>query len=168
MSQFKICLLGAPGVGKTSLVRRFVHSCFSENYHSTIGVKIDKSSVDGDTGPIDLLIWDVQGEERFRNVLRPYLRGMAGYCLVSDATRPETLDSVVSLQQEIDAMMPGLPFLLVHNKQDLLPGDTTELAQPLPDALCTLLTSARSGYNVETAFGELARALERDRILRSA
>jgi len=69
----KICLLGAPAVGKTSLARRFVFSTFSDKYHSTIGVKIDKKSIVVDDMDVNLIIWDVQGEDRYQKVLGAYL-----------------------------------------------------------------------------------------------
>ena len=59
MLQKKICLLGAFGVGKTSLTRRFVSSIFSDAYLTTVGVKIDKKTLDVGTTPVSLVIWDI-------------------------------------------------------------------------------------------------------------
>ena len=59
MIKKKICMLGAFAAGKTSLVRRYVHSLFSEKYHTTVGVKIEKKPVNINGTPVDLLLWDI-------------------------------------------------------------------------------------------------------------
>ena len=87
MIQKKICLLGGFGVGKTSLVSRFVHSIFSDKYLTTVGVKIDKKRVDLGSQQVDLVIWDIYGEDDFQKVRMSYLRGASGYLLVADGTR---------------------------------------------------------------------------------
>ena len=66
--RISVALLGAAGVGKTSLVRRYVEGIFSERYHSTIGVKIDRKRVVVGDDAINLVLWDVEGEtERQRD-----------------------------------------------------------------------------------------------------
>jgi GTPase SAR1 family protein len=70
----KICMVGSFAVGKTSLVRQYVRSMFSEKYHSTVGVKIDKKSVAVDDRTVDLILWDIQGEDEFQRVHIAYLR----------------------------------------------------------------------------------------------
>lgn len=61
----KICMLGTHGVGKTSLVRHFVHSIFDDHYLSTIGVKIDRKTVQLDEVEVTMVLWDIAGEEDF-------------------------------------------------------------------------------------------------------
>ena len=87
MIQKKVCLLGGTGVGKTSLVAQFVHSIFSDKYLTTVGVKIDKKSVDVDGTDVELVIWDVYGHDDFQKLRVSYLRGTSGYLLVADGTR---------------------------------------------------------------------------------
>ncbi len=74
----KVCLLGGFAVGKTSLVARFVHGVFSEKYLTTIGVKIDKRSMTVDDDELDLVIWDIYGEDDYQRVRMSYLRGASG------------------------------------------------------------------------------------------
>jgi small GTP-binding protein len=90
--QKKICLLGAFGVGKTSLTRRYVDSIFSDTYLTTVGVKIDKKAVRVGANDVNLLIWDIAGEDDVSAVRTSYLRGAAGYLLVVDVTRAQTLE----------------------------------------------------------------------------
>src|SRR5262249_60783243 len=92
MLQKKICMLGGFSVGKTSLVKRYVESVFSEAYLTTVGVKIDKKIVDLGERAVNLILWDVAGEDDVSTVKMSYLRGSAGYVLVADGTRPSTLE----------------------------------------------------------------------------
>lgn len=154
-------MLGAFAVGKTSLVARFVKSVFSEKYHSTIGVKIDKKVLSVGGAPATLVLWDLEGEDDLVRVQMTYLRGAAGYLLVVDGTRPETLETAVLLRRRIETEVKVLPFVLLLNKCDLT--DKWTLDDPgllgLRDAAAlTLNTSAKTGQNVEEAFAALAAA----------
>ncbi len=163
----KICMMGAPGVGKTSLVRRFVDSVFSDKYLSTIGVKIDRKSIDiGDT-TLNLMLWDLQGEERYQWVRMQYLRGASGYILVADGTRADTLEVAIGLQETADERGQGLPFVLCLNKADLWGqwGVSATQQEWLKEKGWTVIqTSAKSGEGVEQAFLSLStRMLESGR-----
>lgn len=79
MIKKKVCMLGAFAVGKTSLVERFVKSIFSEKYVTTVGVKIDKKSMQFDNEQIELLLWDIHGEDEFQKVRPSYLRSNSRY-----------------------------------------------------------------------------------------
>jgi len=92
MIQKKVCMIGTSGVGKTSLVVKFVHSIFSEKYLTTVGVKIDKKTVAVDGNEIMLMIWDLAGDDDYQRLQTSYLRGTSGYLLVADGTRLITLD----------------------------------------------------------------------------
>ena len=158
----KICMMGAPGVGKTSLVRRFVDSVFSEKYLSTIGVKIDKKSVTVEDTTLNLMLWDLQGEERYQWVRLQYLRGASGYILVADGTRPDTLEIALGLQENAAGRAEQLPFILCLNKADLWGqwGITATQPEWLKEKGWTVVqTSAKSGDSVEEAFLSLARQI---------
>ena len=162
MIQKKVCMLGAFAVGKTSLVSRFVRSLFSDKYHTTVGVKVDKKEVAVDGGPVDLLLWDLYGEDEFQKMRTSYLRGSAGYVLVVDGTRRETLDHAVVLQNRVEEAVGKVPFVVMANKADL-----TEKWEVDADALAELgnrgwpvfKTSAKTGAGVEEAFLTLARRM---------
>src|SRR5438046_1225894 len=93
----KVCMLGATGVGKTSLVTRFVRSIFSTTYQTTVGVRIDKKRVACAGRELDLVIWDLSGEDEFQSVQLPYVRGAAGLLVVVDGTRGATADTALRL-----------------------------------------------------------------------
>ena len=86
-------MVGSYAVGKTSLVEQFVHSIYSDAYHTTVGVKIDKKVMQVDDTELTCVIWDIAGEDEFYTVSTSYLRGMAGFFLVVDCTRKTTVDA---------------------------------------------------------------------------
>ena len=159
MLQKKICMLGGFSVGKTTLVRRYVESVFSENYLTTVGVKIDKKVVNLPGRTVNLILWDMAGEDDVATVRMSYLRGMAGYVVVADGTRPSTLDMALSLHERVEAEHGSIPFTLLVNKHDLL--DQWAIAEAELESLrlrgwSVRSTSARSGEGVEDAFTEIA------------
>jgi small GTP-binding protein len=162
--QKKICLLGASAVGKTSLVARFVRSLFNERYLTTVGVKIDQKPVTTPHGDVNLVIWDLNGEDQFQPVQTSYLRGLSGYLLVADGTRRATLETALDLHRRVIENFGARPNVLVLNKADLqaewdLDADTE--AGLLESGFTILRTSAKLGAGVEDAFSGLAaRMLE--------
>jgi hypothetical protein len=159
MTKKKICLLGSYGVGKTSLVARFVHSMFADKYHTTVGVKIDKKVLDVGGEELTLMLWDMAGEEDGAPVKLNQVKDASGYLLVVDGTRGKTLDVACSIQRRVETEIGSRPFLLLVNKADLR--DTWEIPDTrwadLAGAGWTILeTSAKSGQHVEEAFATLS------------
>ncbi len=160
--QKKICLLGTFAVGKTSLTERFVTSVFSERYQSTVGVRIHKRSVEVEDRTLDLIIWDLAGEDEFVSLRVSYLRGASGYILVADGTRPETLDNAIDLQQRAQSALGDVPFILMVNKVDRMAdwAITEDAWSELGRRKWLLFrTSAKTGQGVKDAFTRLARAV---------
>lgn len=157
--QKKICMLGGFSVGKTSLVRRYVQSVFSESYLTTVGVKIDKKTVELPDRVVSLILWDLAGEDDISSLRMSYLRGSAGYILVADGTRPSTLEVALSLRQRVEADCGPLPFVLLLNKIDLTAQWSiggAELQQLHDNGWWVRRSSARTGEGVEDAFRDLA------------
>lgn len=164
----KICLLGAFSVGKSSLVRRFVHEVFDERYTTTLGVKIETMLVELDSGPIKLVIWDMEGAENVSNEvdlvtsrMSAYLKGANGLMLVADGTRAITVQTARHLHDWMKRNYPETPTVLLLNKADLQ--DQWQLSSQdmgeLPKSLQCFTTSALSGENVESTFRYLAQKL---------
>ena len=162
MIQKKICLLGGFGVGKTSLISRFVHSIFSDKYLTTVGVKIEKKSLVLNEQELDLVIWDLYGEDDFQKVRLSYLRGASGYLLVADGTRRTTLDTAMALHEAADRTIGRVPFVLVLNKADLATEwelDDGAVVRLMQSGWRVLRTSAKTGIGVEEAFTTLGNAM---------
>lgn len=163
--QKKICMLGAFASGKTSLVARYVRSIFSEEYHSTIGVKIDRKTVVAPSGrEVDLMLWDIAGEDEFVTVKASYVRGSAGYLLVVDGTRPTTVHAAWALRERVRREVGTIPYLLLLNKCDLIDQwvlEDAEVEALSKDAMATFRTSAKTGECVEQAFAALLEGISR-------
>ena len=162
MLQKKICMLGSFAVGKTSLVRRFVESIYSDVYQTTVGVKIDKKNVQVDDTEVSLVLWDIYGEDDYQKMRWTYLRGASGYLLVADGTRKATLDKAFQLEQRVREEAGVIPFVFVINKSDLL--QDWEVDPQLESQIAAknwnvLRSSAKTGEGVEEAFSLLARKM---------
>ncbi len=164
MIQKKICMVGAFGVGKTSLVARFVKSMFTDKYLTTMGVKVDKKTLAVDGREVMLMLWDLAGKDGITEVKATSLAGASGYILVADGCRAGTVAGAIELQAQAEAQLGPIPFTCVVNKLDLRA--SWEVDQPTLDDLSArgwplLLTSAKTGEGVDALFTELAaRMLE--------
>jgi small GTP-binding protein len=162
--KLKVCMLGATGVGKTSLVDRFVRSIFSDAYRTTIGVKIQVRTVVRGDRTVDLVLWDLTGEDEFQSVRLAYLRGAAGYLLVVDGSRRESLDTAVTLQAAARNAVGEVPFILVLNKADLVAAwdlDARDLEVVARRGWIIRTTSAKTGAGVAEVFDALVDAIPR-------
>lgn len=159
MIQKKVCMLGTFAVGKTSLVRRFVESIYSDKYHTTVGVKIDKKQLQIGPKDLTLMLWDIEGTQTEYDLRKSYLRGAAGYLLVADGTRQDTLYAAMALQTRVQETIGTVPFLLLLNKADLTENwsiSEREMTALREKGWEVLNTSAKTGYGVEEAFQMLA------------
>ena len=159
MIKKKVCMLGAFAVGKTSLVRQYVNSIFSEKYLTTVGVKIDKKSVTVNNQPVDLILWDLHGEDEFQAVRMSYLRGSSGCIYVIDGTRKSTVDVALKLMKKVKKEIGEVPFILALNKSDLENEweiDPDEIIMQVDGKALIIKTSAKTGQFVEDAFMKLA------------
>jgi len=162
MIQKKICMLGSFSVGKTSLVRRYIDSLFSDKYHTTVGVKVDKKNVRIGETDVMMMLWDLAGEDEFCKINPSYLRGSAGYLLVVDGTRPATLEKAIEVQKKATVQLGDIPFIMVLNKCDL--EDEWAISQSTVDNLIeqgwsVIKSSAKTGEKVEDMFHNLAEKM---------
>lgn len=159
----KICMVGAFAVGKSALLKRFVHSIFSDDYLSTVGVKISKKMVTVNNGnSLNLMLWDLEGRDDYGEVNLGYLRGANGFILVVDGTRGSTLQDALSLKAKALDFLGNVPHLMLINKDDLR--EQWEVKDEEINALINggnrlFTTSAKTGNNVEQAFIELSEQI---------
>ena len=179
----KVVLLGESAVGKTSLIKRFVHDEFADDYISTIGTKVSKKVIDmnveGQEVQVNLMVWDMLGREGYMSTQARQIVGAQGVIIVGDITRPETMANLEKYWIPLILRTIGtvkLPFIFLGNKVDLADEDMlsdtldvmTELEerynhgmkQYIPEHLNTwFLTSAKTGEKVEESFESMANLL---------
>lgn len=164
----KMCLVGDFGVGKTSLIRRFVDRQFSDQYLSTVGVKISRKNVElqgvkkQEKLDLQLLIWDLEGHTKFKAIAPSYLQGSSGALIVADVTRLETIEHVSDHVNLFLSVNPKGYILLALNKSDMVESEKLEkLAKQIhiqesSQILATYNTSAKTGAYVDEIFQKLA------------
>jgi small GTP-binding protein len=161
----KVCLVGDPAVGKTSLVRRFVIDKYDDSYIQTIGAKVIKKTVRLDDGgqvrDVTLMIWDVMGQKHFRIIESVAFQHIAGAMVVCDVTRRSTLENVGYWLDALRSVSGRVPAIIMANKSDLLASaefGEDDVARVAAEAGAEhFVTSAKTGENVESAFASLAR-----------
>ncbi len=155
-------MLGGYGVGKTSLVSNFVHSIFSEKYQITLGVKIDKKTIEFNGQDVKLMLWDVAGEEEKFSIPPTYLKGSEGYLLVLDGTRESSYEQALDIHSRVEETVGDIPFIAVVNKSDLT--EDWELGQDIMDEMAAknwqvIKSSAKLGTGVEESFTALVEKM---------
>lgn len=165
---FKIAILGDESVGKTSLLRRFIDKTFKENYKATIGVSVlEKTYKLSDNVAVNLHIWDLSGQLMFKNIRKTYLEGTHSAIIVFDLTRPETYEHLENWLQELKNPMKlqkKYLIMLIGNKNDLERNIDFEVVKNFAKRMNIpyLETSAKTGDNVDKAFGALCYYLIKD------
>jgi Ras-related protein Rab-1A len=162
---YKILIIGDSGVGKSSLMLRYVDETFSDSYVCTIGVDFKiKTLLVGET-LVKLQIWDTAGQDRFKAITASYYRGSHGIILVYDVTNPITFTHVETWLEEVNSTTGGkVTKLLVGNKCDLDQQRAVDYntAKAWADNLKIpfIEASAKSAENVEKAFLTMATDIQ--------
>lgn len=160
-------MLGSFGVGKTSLVRRYVYGMFDEKYLTTIGVQISQKQISNLVHPrtkavvqLKLILWDLAHIEKFNEVIKNYYRGSHGAIVVYDLTRPESFERTSEFLLPFRETNPNSRVIFAANKSDLLAPNHAnrtlflEKTRVKGDEYC-IFTSAKNGEHVEDAFVKL-------------
>jgi len=173
---FKVLVIGDLGVGKTSIIKRYVHQVFSQQYRATIGVDFALKIIDWDEkNLVRLQLWDIAGQERFGNMTRVYYRDAVGVFVVFDLTRVTTFEAVTRWKSDLDSKvtLPNggkIPAILLGNKSDEMDSDESSVMEHMNkyceekgfDAFYP--TSAKHNTNIEEAASFLVdRILENEK-----
>jgi len=165
----KVCMLGEPAVGKTSLIRRFVYDVFEDKYIETIGAKVTKKTLriryvpTGQVFQLRMMIWDIAGHGALDFVKPSYYRDAEGAMIICDMTRRLTLNKVPAWIDSLWTVTQRIPLIIIGNKNDLTNQHefgTKELGEVTASYKCPfIVSSAKSGEQVEGAFKSLGMSL---------
>ncbi|MGQ8365579.1 Rab family GTPase [Glaciecola sp. 1036] len=161
MLQKKICVLGPTGVGKTSLIKQFVEGIFSEKYLTSIGVKIDKKLLINGIRPVQLMIWDLEGIDKYSHFNPRYLRGASGLIFVADKSRFSSVSELMEIYSLTKKHL-DVPSILAINKDDL--PQSIKWDQSIVDSHAQsfdriFTTSAKTGQSVEEMFEQIGKLI---------
>jgi GTPase SAR1 family protein len=183
----KVCIFGAHGVGKRSLTSRFRDNTEAERYRASIGVQISKKEVVVGNQSATMMVWSVTDLDHFDISLMNYSRGMSGYLLVADGTRPSTLERAREIYEQISSFEEQppsveeisdaephankpyvqfpyreVPFILLLNKSDLVEQwriEKSNLEMLANKGWPVSVVSAKENEGVDEAFLSLGRRM---------
>ena len=163
---FKIILVGDYGVGKSTSIHRFVENKFKANYTPTLGVHVTQKSIEINGYSIDLLIWDLAGQDRYARVRQRFYSNTEGILMLYDVTRMTSLKNIKKWHAEVSKFTKHIPIILIGNKIDLLEKREVKnddvnrfLEENNINVNLKIKTSAKDGVNTEKAFHFLAKIL---------
>lgn len=152
-------LVGHFGVGKSSLIRRFVKNEFSDDYMVTIGVHILKKEIQVDKQDYTLVIWDVEGKESIKDVREAYLLGTSGFIYVFDSTRESTFINIEEDLNHINQKYKYPALIIAANKSDLIDEKLIRVKLENHQIKPDFFTSAKTGHQVEELFLKLTKKI---------
>lgn len=155
----KIVLLGHFGVGKTSIIRKFVTNEFSTDYKVTIGVHILKKEMNLDNDTVSLIIWDLEGTDNIDLINKAYLLGAHGFIYVYDVTRPATFANLKENVTKLKQQFSKTTIKTVGNKADLLENGVNSEKHIDLKEYTDIFSSAKTGENIQELFEELTREI---------
>ena len=160
----KLVLFGNQAVGKTSLVERYINNKFEQEYLSTLGYNVYQKSLDFDENTIIFIIFDIGGQERFKDLRKKYATGANAALLVYDITNRDSFDNIRNWHNDLMEFTHDPSFIIVGNKIDLedyrqvMKEEGEKLAQELR-ADGFFETSAKDDIMINGAFYEFAKII---------
>ncbi|AET38641.1 Rab family GTPase YPT6 Ecym_3137 [Eremothecium cymbalariae DBVPG len=166
LSKYKIVFLGEQGVGKTSLITRFMYDTFDDHYQATIGIDFLSKTVYLDDRNIRLQLWDTAGQERFRSLIPSYIRDSHVAIVVYDVTNKRSFEYIDKWVEDVKTERgeENLILCIVGNKNDLVDERSVstkegEMKAQLLNAKIFMETSTKAGFNVKQLFKSIAKLL---------
>ena len=166
LSKYKIVFLGEQGVGKTSLITRFMYDTFDDHYQATIGIDFLSKTMYLDDKTIRLQLWDTAGQERFRSLIPSYIRDSRVAIVVYDITKKKSFEFIDKWIEDVknERGEDNVILCIVGNKSDLsderqVSTEEGEHKAKLLGANIFMETSTKVGYNVKNLFKKIAKSL---------
>ncbi len=164
--RYKMVLFGSESVGKTSLVERYINDKFQTEYISTLGYNVYEKQIpykEGDKEPIliSLMLFDIGGQEKFRQIRQKYAEGANLAFILFDITNRASFEKIAEWKKDLFEFAGEIPFMILGNKVDLADERqvTKEELQNLASqlgAIDFIETSAKTGLGVDEAFMKLS------------
>jgi len=167
----KVVLLGDGGVGKTSMVARYVVEKFDDKQIATIGTKVHRKDIQlvypNLIINLKMMIWDILGQKEYSKIRAASMTGANGIVAIADLSRPETISSLSDFWLVESTRTGGvLPIVFVGNKLDIVGRDSpsskliesASARRGAPLILC----SAKTGEKVDTVFRTMGEMLVTD------
>ena len=169
--QFKVIIVGDPGVGKTSLILRYTDNAFRRNYVPTLGVMVTDKIFKIENSVVQLTLWDIGGQQKFQTMRQQFYRGSDAVFLVFDLTRLESFNNIPKWFSDVSEQLKNrdeeLIGFMIGNKKDL--EESRKISSKMANQLASKLklrfieTSALLGENVDFAFSSIADYLYKSR-----
>jgi len=164
---FKVLLLGAATVGKTSIFYRYVKNKFSHDYITTIGINYLTKEITLEAKKIaKLVILDIAGHEKFKFLRKEFYEGADGALVIFDLTQLKTYEAIEDwLSEMFEILQENIPFIIIGNKVDLVEEVTRSIDKDIVKDYAEnkgsmyLETSAKTGEKVEEVFKELTHLM---------
>jgi small GTP-binding protein len=163
----KVITCGDGGVGKTTLLHRYIEGVFLADTRLTIGVEFFLKELKIEGKKILLQVWDFGGQDHFRPLLKNYAVGARGALLLFDLTRPSSLENIEQWVKICREDNPNIPIIFVGTKLDLIESNSIDDAftkdfMDTYDLFTYLRISSKTGENVNQTFKSLAKAVIRN------
>ncbi|GMM32812.1 Rab family GTPase [Saccharomycopsis crataegensis] len=165
MKKYKLVFLGEQGVGKTSLITRFMYDTFNSQYAATIGIDFLSKTMYLDDKTIRLQLWDTAGQERFRSLIPSYMRDSNVAVVVYDISSKKSFEAIDKWVEDVKLERgSNVIIVIVGNKNDLndsrqVTADEAELTAKKLGASIFFETSTKTGHNVKLLFKKIAQLL---------
>lgn len=164
LAKYKLVFLGDQGVGKTSIITRFMYDSFDKNYQATIGIDFLSKTMYLEDRTVRLQLWDTAGQERFRSLIPSYIRDSSVAVVVYDITnRASFLNTSKWIEDVRNERGNDVIIVLVGNKTDLSEKRQVSVEEgeekSTKEGIMFIESSAKAGFNIKALFRKLANAL---------
>ncbi|EQC39751.1 Ras-like protein Rab-6A [Saprolegnia diclina VS20] len=164
LAKYKLVFLGDQGVGKTSMITRFMYDTFDNAYQATIGIDFLSKTMYLEDRTVRLQLWDTAGQERFRSLIPSYIRDSSVAVVVYDITNRASFLNTSKWIEDVRAERgQDVVIMLVGNKTDIADRRQVSIEEGADKAkeenVMFIETSAKAGHNIKALFRKLATVL---------
>ena len=167
VNQIKLILLGETGVGKTSILQRFVNDDFVDKSPSSIGIDYSFKKMKYNNKTYSIQIFDTAGQERFKSLTSGYYHMGEGFLIVFDLSNNDSLNALKDWIEDVKENVEDPKFIILRNKDDLqkskkLSDDIIKKQLENYKDVIYIKTSAKANTNIKETFEKMIDLLEKD------